>query len=164
MQALGLAPMAPALGVGNLLLDGAVELSRLELGAIACRRGSLEAQINAHHCLGRGSLSHGVLHRHAQPPVPDRILGKAAALPVNPVEPLLLEDPKGRAREADALAFELQLHGLERYPPEGAPSTPTDPPPELGFSGLVTLGRKLGIDPLDRVRADVIKLPGRPGG
>jgi hypothetical protein len=74
--------MAAALRAGDLLLDGAIKMTRLERSPIAGHRRVLEAQIQPRFSLRSRDLRDRMFYRKAEPPVPDRILGKAAAFPV----------------------------------------------------------------------------------
>jgi hypothetical protein len=108
MPALGLAPVTPTLRLGNLLLEVAVEIARLELFPRAGHRGVLHAEVNTDGLLGGHLALDGDLHRQAQPPVADRVLRKAALLPLHPVQPLRLERAEGLATEAQRLPFALE--------------------------------------------------------
>jgi len=97
VQALSLMLVAAALSMGNLLLDMSIETARGQLIPIARGGDVLNAQINPDFPLRGNRL--GCLDRHgqAQPPVPDRILSKAAAFPLNIIQTLTLKDPEGFA-------------------------------------------------------------------
>src|SRR5271156_2859103 len=164
MQALRLAFMAAALGARDLLPDGPIKMTRLELIPLAGRNRVLEAQIQAHCVLRSRNLRDRIFNRQAEPPVPHRILGKAATFPAGVLEQLLLEYPKGLAREAHALALALQLRRFERYPAQGAPGAAARSPAQLRFFKLLSPGGKFGVDPLNGFRTDALKVLRRPGG
>src|SRR5208337_296291 len=123
----------------------------------------LQSQIDPDIELRGRDLSDRILHRHTQAPVPDRILGKAATLPPNTLEPLLLEHPEGLTGKSYAPALEFQLRSLERDPPEGALGSLAHPPPQLHSLELLAPRGKLGIDALNGFRAYVIKQEGGSG-
>src|SRR5207253_6715088 len=118
MQALRLTLVAAALGLGNARLDVAIEATALAASPIARDRHLLQPQVNAHRlfrCDGGLALH---LHSQAEPPVPHRILGKAALAPFHPLQPLGLEEPKAFAAETYRPASAPQARRLERHPPE----------------------------------------------
>src|SRR3954466_11739722 len=98
-----------------------------------------------------------------QPPVPDRILRKAALLPAHPLQTLTLKYPKGLAAEAQRAALAFEVSRLERDPPEAAAGAATDPPAQLQAPSRHALLRVPHADALDSVRADALKVLGRAG-
>jgi hypothetical protein len=78
--------MAAALGARDLLLDGAIKMTRFELVPIAGRDRVLEAQIQPHFSLRSRDLRDRMFYRQAKPPISDRILGKATTLPASILE------------------------------------------------------------------------------
>src|SRR5205807_2246480 len=93
VQELGLTPVATALGLGNARLDVAVEATALAPSPIARDRDLLQPQVNAHRLLWCDSALDLHLQRQAEPPIPERILRKAALPPLHPLQPLGLEEP-----------------------------------------------------------------------
>ena len=83
VKALGLTFMAAALGGCDLLLDGSKKTTRFEPVPIAGHRRVLEAQIQPHLRLRSLHLRDRMFYRSAKPPIPDRILGKAATFPAS---------------------------------------------------------------------------------
>jgi hypothetical protein len=72
--------MAAAPRFCDLLLDGSIKLTCFEPSPIAGHRSVLEAQIQTHLSLRSRHLRDRMFYREAEPPVPDRILGKATTL------------------------------------------------------------------------------------
>src|SRR5258705_4412854 len=97
VQALGLTFMTAALSIGNYLLDISIETPRAQLIPIAGGGGVRNAQINRDFQLRRNLLRGFDCDGQTQPPVPDRILSKAAAFPFNVLKKLALKDPEGFA-------------------------------------------------------------------
>src|SRR2546426_1045748 len=71
-------------------------------------RHLLQPQVNAHRLLRRDRSLDPHLHRQTEPPIPPRVLRKAALPPFHPLQPLRLEDPKAFAAETHRLASALQ--------------------------------------------------------
>src|SRR6266478_5795548 len=105
VQALGLTFMGAALRMGDFLLDISIETPRAQLIPIAGGGGVLNSQINPDFLLRRNLLRGFDCDGQTQPPVPDRILSKAAAFPRGSLQKLALKDPEGFAREAQRLSF-----------------------------------------------------------
>src|SRR6266404_284559 len=105
VQALGLTFMAAALSMGNFLLDISIETARAQLLPIAGGGDVLNAQINPDFHLRRNLLRGFDCDGQTQPPVPDRILSKAAAFPRGSLKKLSFKDPEGFAREAQRLSL-----------------------------------------------------------
>src|SRR5437879_13402096 len=85
VQALSLTLVATTLGLGNARLDIAIEATALAASPIARDRHLLQPQVNADRlfrCDGGLALH---LHSQAEPPVPYRILRKAALAPLHPL-------------------------------------------------------------------------------
>jgi hypothetical protein len=80
VQSRRLTLMASTLCLRNLVLDVAVEVSRLESIFIVRRRGLPQPQIDPYHLVRGEGLFDRMRHRHTQPPVAHAVLGKAAAL------------------------------------------------------------------------------------
>ena len=97
VQALSLMLVTAALSIGNFLLDMSIETARGQLIPIAGGGDVLNPQINPHFPLRGNRLGCLDCHGQAQPPVPDRILSKAAAFPLNIIQTLTLKDPEGFA-------------------------------------------------------------------
>jgi hypothetical protein len=81
MQAFGLALVATTLGVSDLPLDTAIEMTSLKLLAIARRHGVFEPQIQADGLFGCDTLLSLIGYRQAEPPIPDGVLCKTTRLP-----------------------------------------------------------------------------------
>src|SRR5277367_6599611 len=151
MQALGLTFMAAALCISDSLLERSIEMTRFKLIPIARRRCVLQAQIEPYGRLWGSRLCHWLCHRQAQPPVADRVLGKAPRLPARSFEQFSLKDSKGFPRETQRFAFALKLNRFEGYPSEGALRPHTDPPAQFRLLKLLPSGRQLRIHSLDGV-------------
>ena len=97
VQTLSLMFVAAALSIGNFLLDMSIETARGQLIPIAGGGDVLNAQINPDFKLRGNRLGGLDRNGRAQPPVPDRILSKAAAFPLNIIQTLMLKDPQSFA-------------------------------------------------------------------
>jgi hypothetical protein len=118
VQALRLTPMAAPLGLGDLALEVPIEMTRLELLPVARRDRIFQTQIEPDILVLGEAGCERALDRNTQPPVPDRILGKTAAFPLRALELRRFKHPNRLAREAQGLAFALQLRSFERDPPQ----------------------------------------------
>jgi hypothetical protein len=78
--------MAAALGLGDLLLDGSIKMTRFEPIPIAGHRRVLEPQIQTYRILRSRDLRNLMFYWNTEPPVPDRILGKATTFPAGILE------------------------------------------------------------------------------
>src|SRR5258708_37936714 len=102
-------------------------------------------------CLG---LLQGQLYGKTQPPVTDRILRKTARFPFPSIEPVLLEDAKGFARETHSLTLAFKLHCFEWNPPQCPFGAAPDPPIELGFLAMPASRGESEEHTLDRQSPD----------
>jgi hypothetical protein len=84
--------------------------------AVARGRDSLEPEVDA----DRFHRRHRLIRRHGdwqtQPPVPDRILSKAAVAPLYICQRLALEYPEDLAAESQRITAPSQTGRFERYP------------------------------------------------
>src|SRR5882757_3599871 len=100
VQTLRLAFMTAPLCLGDLILDVAVKAPRLELLPVAGRHGVFEPQIQSHRLVPGDRRLELPLDGKAQPPVPHRVLRKAAAFPSRGFKKILLEYPNRLAGKA----------------------------------------------------------------
>ena len=159
MQSLGLTPVAAALGSGDLRFQVAVRAPGFQHLTVAGGRGPVQTQIDAHGGLGGHrdlDLNH---HRQVEPPVSYGVLAEAAVPPLLDAEEALgFEHPQGLATESQRPAFSTQARGLEGNPAERLSTPATDPPAQLGLPELPPPSRKLGVDLLDGIGADVLEV------
>src|SRR5437879_5415358 len=100
VQELSLTLVATALGLGNARLDVPIEAAALAARPIARDRHLLQSQVNAYRLLWRDGRLDRHLHWQAEPPIPHRILRKAALPPFHPLQPFRLEQPQAFAADA----------------------------------------------------------------
>jgi hypothetical protein len=105
VQALRLTLMAAALGFGNLPFNGSIEMSGLELIAVAGGSRRLETEIQSYRIAGHSALLDRSFHGKAQPPVSNGILSETAGFPCHSMEQFWLKHAKGSAGEAQRLRF-----------------------------------------------------------
>jgi hypothetical protein len=74
--------------------------TRFKLVAVAGRGNGLQAQVDAYRLTWRDRLLNAHLHRDAQIPVSEGILGKASLPPLHAFQSLGFEGPEGLATEA----------------------------------------------------------------
>src|SRR5665213_4318081 len=163
MNALGLPLVATALDRGELLRVASCPAAGNQAFPITGHRNVLQPQVDPDGFLRRDALLGLSLDRQAQPPVPERILGKAAALPFDPFQAFTLEHPKALAGKAQADAPTLKTCRFEGYPAERAPGPTTHPPAQLQPTrGLAFLG-VVHTNRLNRIGADLVKIRGCTG-
>src|SRR5665213_2549663 len=131
MNALGLPLVATALDRGELLRVASCPAAGNQAFPITGHRNVLQPQVDPDGFLRRDALLGLSLDRQAQPPVPERILGKAAALPFDPYQSFSLEHPHALAGKAQADAFAFEASGLEWYPAHGSPGSPANAPAQF---------------------------------
>ena len=125
----------------------------------------LEPQINPYRLLRRNALCWLNLDRQTQPPVPDRILRKAAIAPFRLLQALALEHPHALASKAQTRAFAFEAGCFERDPAQRAPGAATHAPAQLHSPGGATLLGIVGADRLNRIGAELVKRrPARAAG
>ena len=81
MQSFRLTFVAASLGLCDLLLDAAVELTRLEFRTLARRHGVFYSQIQADRLFCGNGVHGRTLHGQAEPPITDRVLSETAGFP-----------------------------------------------------------------------------------
>ena len=94
VDALDLSLMAATLGLSDLKLILSVELICFDSRPIARGDSAFKSQIKPNLPARRNGVLDRNFHRQTQPPVADRILCKATALPGGIFKKILLEHPK----------------------------------------------------------------------
>src|SRR5665213_3869691 len=155
--------MAPALSLGQLLGKPACPTAGLQTFSLGGDRNVLQPQIDTDDFVRCNGFFRFHLDRQAQPPLPERILGKAATLPFDPFKAFFLEHPKALAGKAQALAFTLETGCLKGYPPERALRPTADPPAQLQAPGGLAFLGVVGANRLNRIGADLVKVRTRTG-
>ena len=96
-----------------------------------------------------GKQSHQITHR---------VLGEAAALPLNPLQALAFKHAEGLATEAQGVALASQARRLHRYPTQATPGTAADSPAQLQALRCSALAGVFVADALDGVGTDVLEV------
>src|ERR1700683_3383863 len=150
--------MTATLSLGNLCFDPPKEAPPLAAPSIARRRHILQSQVNPDLLFRSHVFFYEYRHRQAEPTVPNRILCKAALLPLYPFEALRLEDPKALPTESHRTAFALHACRFKRNPSERASRTAARAPAQSDSLSGSALLRILAVDALDGIRADPLKM------
>ena len=148
----------------NFPLEVSVEPGAIQAVSVAgtCKR--LQTEINTHSRAGRGFLCPGDSHEQAQPPIADRILGKAALTPRHTLEALRFKDPNSLATESQGATCAAQTGCFKRHPTQRSSWAAGDSPPELCFPTLTPLDSVFAVDSLDRISPDPLHKRGRASG
>jgi len=162
--ALRLPIVAPALGLGDLVLDVAIKRPGVQRRAIAGGGHALEAQVDAHGLVRRDIELDRHLHRHVEEPLAQRVLRERPVAELHPFQTRGLEQTQRLLAECHAYTGTLEACRLEGDPAEASLRSGADPPAQLRALELPALAGVLAVDPLDRVRANPVEALRGPGG